>query len=141
MISLFLDSNIWLRLYLEDQKEQYQSVLKLFQYIESGEIRPYTSTIVVLEVNFVLKSYYHLPTQKTLQYLNNIRSTKNISIIEETDLDKALIYYKKYGIKFTDCIIASQIRKGLELCTYDRDFIKIKEVKSCPPDVIIKAIE
>lgn len=37
-------------------------------------------------------------------------------------------YYKKYKIKFTDCLIASQLPQDSTLVTFDADFNKISEI-------------
>src|SRR3989338_11091753 len=125
MKSIFLDSNIWLRLFLKDQENQYTQVSNLFKLIEESHLRPYTSTVVFLEVNFVLTSFYSLTKEKALFYLNKIREVRNITIIENENLDNALKYYRHYKIKFTDCLIAAQIPKGLTLVSFDKDFKKI----------------
>jgi predicted nucleic acid-binding protein len=137
MISLFFDSNIWLRLFLQDDKEHYESVKKLISYTNDGFFRPYSSSIVFLEVNYVLRSFYKLSYEKTLLYLAKIKGTRNITIIDSTDINRALAYYQEYKIKFTDCLIASQIRKDITLVTFDLEFKKIKEIVSQTPKEVL----
>lgn len=139
MTNLFFDSNIWLRLFLRDNTDQYNSILKLFSYTDKGSFRPYTSTVVFLEVNYVLRSFYKLHHAKTLLYLFLMKETRNITIIDNTDIDLALKYYSNYKIKFIDCLIASQLRKDITLVTFDLEFKKLKEITSKIPGEILSA--
>lgn len=141
MTNIFLDSNIWLRLFLRDQEEQYQSCYKLLTEINEGYLQPYTSTVVFLEVNYVLRSFYKLTHERTLLYLFKIKETRNITVYEETDLEKALSYYKNFKLKFTDCLIASQLKKDITLLTFDTEFKKLKGVNSQTPAEFLKSLK
>ena len=139
MTSIFLDSNIWLRLFLRDEENQYQSCHNLLTQINEGYLQPSTSTIVFLEVNYVLRSFYKLTHEKTLLYLSNIKETRNITVYEETDLNRALAYYKDFKLKFTDCLIASQLKKGITLLTFDNEFRKLKDINSQTPSEFLRS--
>ncbi|OGG18891.1 hypothetical protein A3D78_00030 [Candidatus Gottesmanbacteria bacterium RIFCSPHIGHO2_02_FULL_39_14] len=69
-----------------------------------------------------------------------IKEVRNITIIENEDLDKALKYYRDYKIKFTDFLIVSQIPEGLTLVSFDQDSKKIKEVNCKSPAEILISI-
>lgn len=140
MTSIFLDSNIWLRLFLRDQESQYKDCFDLITQINEGSFQSYTSTIVFLEVNYVLRSYYKLTHEKTLLYLSKIRETRNITVYDETYLNQALSYYKEFRLKFTDCLIASQLKKGSTLITFDNEFKKIKAINSQTPAEFLKSL-
>lgn len=133
MTKLFLDTNLWLRFFLVDHKEQYALIQKLLSLVEEGLFRPYASSLVFLEISFVLKGVYHLPINKILRYFSKIKEVRNITILEKSDLDKAIFYYQKYQIKFSDSLIASQLTKNMTLCTYNQDFKKIKDLTSLTP--------
>lgn len=133
MIKIFLDSNIFLRVFLKDNQKHYNQATQILTLVKEGNIQPYTSTIVFLEVNYVLRSFYKLSMVQTILYLNSIKSLRNITILETTDLEKSLEFYKTYKIKFSDCLIASQIRKDIILVSFDEELRKIKEVNSQTP--------
>lgn len=132
MRKVFLDSNIWLRFFVQDNA-QFDSVQKLLSAIESGQYLPYTSAIVLLEITYVLKTAYKQSKNKVDEYLKSICATRNITIIDKTSKKAALRTLEENGIKFSDCLIASQIPKGEILVTFDRDFDKIKNVSSKTP--------
>ncbi len=127
MTKIFLDSNIWLRYFLKDNN-QFESVEKLLNSIEEGKYLPYTSSIVLMEIAFVLSRLYKKLNKEIITCLEAILETRNITILEETDSKIAFSYYKELGIKFSDCLIASQIPKDMIFITYDSDFPKIKSL-------------
>lgn len=138
MTKLFLDTNIFLRFFLRDNENQYQNVRKLFTKIEEGAFKPYTSSIVLLELNYVVRSIYKLSIDEVLNYIDAVKKMRGMTIIEKTDSDNAINFYKKYKIKLGDCFIASQIPEEAMLLSYDADFQKVKEIKSLTPDEILQ---
>lgn len=132
-MKVFLDTNIWLRFLTADNETLYQKCLSLFENIERGRIKPYTSTIVLLEIHFVLAKIYQISKENILKDLSVILKTRNLTLIEKTNFPKALHYYQKYQVKLADCLIASQLPKTTTLCTFDQEFKKIKEIKIATP--------
>lgn len=132
MTKIFLDSNIWIRYFLHDNS-QFEEVEKLIVAIEEGKFSPYTSAIVLLEICFVLQSYYKYPKSNLEPYLEAVLKLRSLTTIEKTNTDKALSYFHEHNIKFSDCLIASQIPKDMILVTFDKEFDKIKAVSSKAP--------
>ena len=141
MKNIFIDSNVWLRLFLADQKDRFPQVVGLIESCQSGLLRPYTSSIVFLEVHYVLRSFYKLNQIKTRTYLEQMRSTRDITVIETTDIDLSLSYYRKYSVKFSDCLIASQLRKDIILATFDREMGEIKEITTNTPGDVLSSLK
>lgn len=140
MRKLFLDTNIFLRFFLRDNESQYQNVCELFSKIEEGEFKPYTSSIVFLELNYVARNIYKLPIDEVLDYIEAVRKMRGMTVVEKTDAKGAISLYRKYKIKLGDCFIALQLPKGAILLTYDEDFKKIKEIQFQTPDEILKEV-
>ena len=140
MKKLFLDTNIFLRFFLRDNENQYRDVCRLFAKIEEGNFKPYTSSIVFLELNYVVRNIYKLPIEEVLDYIRAVKEIRGMTVISKTSTDKAINLYKKYKIKLGDCFIASQLPDEAVLVSYDRDFKKIKEIKSQTPDEIFKEL-
>lgn len=138
MKKLFLDTNIILRFFLRDNESQYQDVCRLFTKIEEGRFKPYISSIVLLELNYVVRNVYKLPIDESLDYIEAVKKMRGMTVIEKTDADHAINFYRKYKIKLGDCFIASQLPKEAMLITYDGDFKKIKEILSQTPDEILQ---
>jgi len=138
MKKLFLDTNIFLRFFLRDNESQYQNVRRLIAKIEEGTFKPYTSSIVFLELNYVARNIYKLSINEVLDYIGAIKKMRGMTVIEKTDTDKAVNLYRKYKIKLGDCFIAAQLAKGAMLITYDEDFKKVEEISSQTPDAIFQ---
>jgi len=140
MRKLFLDTNIFLRFFLRDNESQYQNVYNLFAKIEEGKFKPYTSSIVFLELNYVVRNIYKLSIAEILDYIDAVKKMRGMTIIEKTDVDRAINLYRKYKIKFGDCFIAAQIPKGAMLASYDEDFKKIKEIQIQTPEELLQEV-
>lgn len=130
---LFLDTNVWLRYLLADNKNQFEDCQKLLTLNEQGKFRLYTSTICLMEIAYTLNSFYKIKRGEIISDLKNILAVRNLTLIEKTNFTEALNFFQKYQIKLTDCLIASQLPKSIALCTYDHDFKKIKNLHSLTP--------
>lgn len=133
---IFLDTNFLLRYFLKDNQEQFEVCKDLILQIEEGEFKVYTSSIVFLEINYVLKSVYRLPFSDIIDILDSIFSLRRITIIDKTNIKMALQFYKKYKIKFSDCLIASQMPKNTILVSFDEELSKIKDIVVKKPQEI-----
>jgi predicted nucleic acid-binding protein len=134
---LFLDSNIWLRFFLKDN-EQYPEVVEFLKYINDNQVRAYTSAIVLMEISYILTKRYHRPITKVHQCLDMIVTTPHLGVIEFTNYQAALELYQTTKIKLGDCFIATQLPEDATLVTYDKDFNKIKNLKTITPGQFLK---
>lgn len=139
MKKLFLDTNIWLRFFLRDN-EQAKDCSELLNHVELGNLTPYISSIILLEINYVLTFTYKYPGSKSYKYLEGILKTRGLTVIEKTNSANAMKNYKSHKIKFTDCLIASQIPKDMVLITYDQEFKKIPGLSVQTPAQILEKI-
>lgn len=135
-MKIFLDTNFLLRVFLQDNQLQFESCKNLISQIEEGKFSVYTSSIVFLEISYVLKSVYKLPYQAIIDILDSVLEIRGIIIIEKTNTKLAFEFYKKYKMKFTDCLIASQLPKGIILVSFDEELSKIKEIVVKKPNQI-----
>lgn len=140
MTKIFFDTNLWIRYILMDNKEQFTLVKSILDLNEKGTIKLYTSSIIFLEINYVLKKVYRFKFEEILEVMQSIKNTREITIIEDSDIDRALSYYKLYKTKFSDCLIASQLPKDIKLITFDTEFKKLKEVNSQTPAEFLKSL-
>lgn len=136
MTKVFIDSNIFIRYLTQDDPKKASDCIRLFEMIEQGQLRPYTSNIVILEIQFVLIKQYKFLKAGVIEDIRTLLSLRNLTLIEKTDTKAALLLYKKYNIKFGDCLIATQIPKGVKLVSYDKEFQKIGIATSTPKDFI-----
>ena len=132
-MKIFIDTNVFLRFLLKDDHNSYEEVVKLFELVEEGKIKPYTSNIVILEIIYVLVKTLKISRTEVLRDIQDLFSMRGLIILEKTNTKEALKIFKQTGVKFADCLIATQIKSGTQLCTYDKEFFKIRSVKLCKP--------
>lgn len=136
MTRVLLDTNIWLRLFTLEPSSQFESCKKLFTRIEIGNFHPYISNIILLELAYTLKTFYKLKPNMVVRYLETVLQTRNLTIIEKTNSKQAYELHKKTKIKFSDCLIATQVKPGLTIITYDQDFVKLLPQQTKKPEVL-----
>jgi len=130
---VFIDTSVFIRFLTQDNQQKFEQCAKFFELIEQGKLRPYTSNIVILEIQFVLTRLYSFPKDKVLSDINKLLSLRNLILVERTDSHKALTIYKKYNVKYPDCLIVTQIPAGSKLVSYDNDFVKISTLALSTP--------
>ncbi|OGM18364.1 hypothetical protein A2686_04380 [Candidatus Woesebacteria bacterium RIFCSPHIGHO2_01_FULL_38_10] len=140
MKKIFLDTNIFLRVLVSDNKQAEESAV-LLRKIESGRLIPYTSTIVLLETAFTLRSYYKIKNTQIIKDVEKILKLRNLTIIEKTDFRKSLEIHKKTKVKLPDCLIATQIPANTVLVTYDREFQKIPALLVKTPKEVLENLK
>jgi len=136
MKKLFIDTNIWLRFLLQDN-DQAKACQNLIELIETGKFRVYASSIVMLELNYVLSSSYKIKPSQVVKDIKAILKTRNLVLIEETDFGKALNWHEKFKVKLADCLIGSQLPKGMILVSYDKDFKKLPVNLTTPENLLV----
>ncbi|MFZ5932537.1 MAG: PIN domain-containing protein [Patescibacteria group bacterium] len=137
----FIDSNIFLRVIVEEDKKSFLECKNLFQAIEDRKLRWFSSNIVLAEVVWVLASFYKLKKEKILAGLAGIRNLRGFNLVDKFQFDLALRLYSKSQVKFVDCLIASvpQISaKAWTVVSYDKDFDKLGVSRVEPDEVLRK---
>lgn len=136
MAKIFIETSVFMRFLTSDDAQKFQDCVSLFEKVEEGKIRPYTSNIVILEILFLLTKLYKFPKVKVLSDIGKILNLRNLTLIEKTDTKMALNLFHKFNIKYADCLIAGQIPKATILLTYDEDFKKLKSLKIANPSEV-----
>jgi len=138
----FLDSNIFLRPIVKDDPEKVRDCERLFEKIERGVIKAFTSNLILAEIIWVGNSFYKIKKEDLIEMIRGILDLKNLKIIDNFDSRKAIGFYEKYPVKFIDALIASNpkiFKKEITIISYDKDFDKLN-VKRKEPKEILKRI-
>ena len=138
-MNYFIDSNIFLRVIVEEDKKSFSECRDLLQKIEDRKFRGFSSNIVMAEIVWVLSSFYKLKKEKILVGLSGIRNLKGLNLVDKFRFDLALRLYSRFQAKFIDSLIASipEISsKTWQVVSYDRDFDKLG-VSRVEPDKIL----
>ena len=135
----FVDTNIFLRSLVKENEKLYQESLKFLKLISSRKIRAYISTPVIMEINFVLSSFYKFGKEKITGALESIINFPSLKIIDDFDHNTALDLYINHNVKFIDCLFASsRLIQQNQACivSFDEDFKKLP-LKSCQPKELV----
>ena len=117
-----IDTNFILRYLLADNQEQYQIAKTFFQNVKSGKIRAYLEQAVIMEVIFVLSSYYKVPRDRIVNVLNNFLRYKGLVINEKEIIIKALEIYITTKLHIVDSLLAAKsIVSNLNIMTFDNE--------------------
>lgn len=134
---LLLDTNIFLRHWLADDEVQAEHCSRLLAAVEAGKYKAVVPPIVFAEIAWVLQSFYRLDKSSVLAHLESITQTRNINTKTDSDILQALSYYQQYNVKWTDCLILSCLSEGMVLCSYDKEFDRIKTSKRVSPGELV----
>ena len=131
---IFLDTNIWLRIILQDTK-QAPYCIKLMTLIEDGQYSVVASTIVLLEIHFVLQRLFKYTPEEIASIFTGILKIRGLQLIEKTRFELAMKNYALHP-KLADCLIASQIPENTLFVSYDHDFDKLA-LKRYTPEMLL----
>ncbi len=135
----FIDTNIFARLIIEDDKKSYHECDSFFEQVRLGKFVAITSTLILAEVGWLLKSYYRLSKIKIVESLKGIGSLSGLKIMGEPNWSEAISLYQNFSVKLTDAMIASIPKvasKEWTVISYDLDFKKLPVKWLLPGDVI-----
>lgn len=143
---LFFDTNIWLRYIIGDNNEHLNTVKNLIELNEAGRLQVSTSTFVLSEFIYVQQSFYSVTKSEIINNLNDIQSMRNLKIIDVTNFSAALTTYQTSlakWLKWSDCVIATQVLPSYTLCSFDERLAKIigADRFTLPDKALSKAIK
>lgn len=134
---ILVDTNVWLRYVLKDDAGQFSVAAKLVAAIEAGKYLPYVPANVFLEIYFLLSRYYQKTPSEINKFFDYLLQLRNLTIIDKTNFVQALSWHRTYKIKLPDCLVASSLPQNCRLVTWDKDFTKIKDIKTITPNKLI----
>lgn len=135
----FVDSNIFLRIIVREDKKSFSDCSAFLKDVETGKIRVFTSNIILAEVVWVLNSFYGLDKKRIVKALNGINAIKSLKLVDDFDFDCALNFYSKFGVKYIDSLIASIpgiFSKKWTVVSYDKDFDRLSVLRKEPGEVV-----
>jgi len=97
---VFLDTNVFIYLYSEDEPEKQSIALGIF-----GSAQCVTSTQVLNEFCSVCLRKLGMPSSEVLLSIKEIVENCEISYIDTATIQNALLLHNKYGYAYYDCLI------------------------------------
>lgn len=133
----FVDTNIFLRYFTQDQHAQAQKCFELFQRVKRKEIQLTTSEAVLAEVVYVLTSprVYNQPRTNIRTLLMPMLNLTNLKIPNRQVLIRALELYANSNLDFEDALsVAHMEKRELQtILSYDRHFDRVQGIQRKEP--------
>jgi len=110
-VVLGIDTNVLVRLLIEDDAEQTRRAQRLvLRAAERGET-VVVSLLVLIETEWVLRSRYELEREAVHRSLRSLLETRELEFEDEAAVEEALFNYLEGPSGFGDCLIASHNRR------------------------------
>lgn len=136
--SVFIDTNIFLRSLVKEDEKSFNDSFKFLRKISEGKIKAYTSTLVLMEINFVLSSFYKFKKETICQALKGILDLPYLKIVDFFNNRVALELYCESKSKFIDCLLFTLLenKQIKTIVSYDRDFDRLGAFRKIPQDFL-----
>lgn len=124
----FIDTNIFLRAFVHDLPKQSKECLKFLDKVSSGKYEAITSTLVLSEFAWTLRSYYHIEKEKVVLALQSLQGLHNLKMVDHQDMELGIELYASHSVKYIDALLASapEIQNGeWIIVSYDKDFDRL----------------
>ena len=131
----FVDTNIFLRFLLADHPQQSPACKKLFEKATKNQIELVTLPIVIVEISWVLLSFYKETKKEAVKKIKTILFWENLEILDRDILLSAVDLFEKNNLDFIDAYVASwlEAKKIKQVYSYDHDFDKLGNVSRIEP--------
>lgn len=115
-----LDTNVVVRFLVQDDEEQSALATSLFTSLTAKD-RGYLSTVVLVEVFWVLRRGYRIPSNDIAETLLALVSADEIRV-DEDEIVRAALRQARGGADFADALVALDgLRRGCEYtATFDK---------------------
>ncbi len=111
MKKVFIDSNVFLRLFIVDDEAQLKAAKHLIEEAAKGRLRLVIGPPVLFEVAWTLRSA-KLPRPQILQALRSIVTIPGVALIDADVVAAALELADTSGQEFSDAYIVASSRKA-----------------------------
>ena len=124
---LGIDTNVLVRYLVRDDQSQYERARRLIhREVSTGET-VLVSLLVLLEMEWVLRSRYVLAKPDIVAVFSSLLQTAELAFEDEPSVEHALYSWKNSLAEFSDCLIDARNRRlGCRAtATFDRKALKL----------------
>ena len=124
---LGIDTNVLVRYLVRDDQSQFERARRLIRReVNAGEPVP-VSLLVLLEMEWVLRSRYELAKPDIVAVLSSLLQTVELAFEDEPSVEHAIYSWKNSLAEFADCLIDARNRRlGCRAtATFDRKALKL----------------
>ena len=108
-MSIAVDTNVLIRLLIRDDEKQYAAARAVVNQASASGEPILILLMVVLEVEWVLRSRYKLDKASVAQAFTQLLESQDVHIESAATLEEALCVWAQHPrADFTDCLLASR---------------------------------
>ncbi len=135
-MKIFVDTNVFLRFLLADHPSQSPACRRLFEKAKEGKIKLFTHPVIILEIAWVLLSYYKESKKQVTDKLRLLLFFKEMEIPERQILLDAIALFEEENLDLTDAFMAVWLKskKSPQIYSFDRDFDHVEGLKRLTPE-------
>jgi predicted nucleic-acid-binding protein len=124
---LGVDTNILVRYLAGDDRSQYERARRLIHHEEEIGEPVLVSLLVLLEMEWVLRSRYELAKPDIAAAFSSLLQTVEVVFEDEPSVEHAIFMWKDSAAEFADCLINARHRRSgcRATATFDRKALKL----------------
>jgi len=104
---VFVDANVFLRFFTQDDDGQHEKAQALFTSAESGKIELVSGPPVLFELAWTLRSAYAVSPGRILDILDSVVAFPSLSLSDQSTVLLAISMARESGVEFADAYIAA----------------------------------
>ena len=131
----FLDTNILMRYFTNDDPVKAQAALALMDRVERGDERVVTTPLVIFEAVFLLQRSYKLPKDRVREMIGDLLALRHLQLAEKRLCRVALDLYVVKNISYADAYNAVWMQEhGVkEVYSWDTEFDRVPALTRLEP--------
>ena len=124
---LGIDTNVLVRYLVADDRSHYERARRLIHREENIGEPVLVSLLVLLEMEWVLRSRYGLTKSEIVAALSSLLQTAEVVFEDEPSVEHAIYMWKDSAGEFADCLINARNRRSgyRATATFDRTALKL----------------
>lgn len=123
----FADTNIFLRFLLKDNPKFSKKARSYFTLAKKGRIRIIVLSVVILEIEYVLRKVYSLSRQEIAKKISSLVKSIYFEIEDRSLWLDVLAVYSKAKLDLVDIFLFEKAKANdAEVLSFDKDLIKLK---------------
>jgi len=127
MTKYIVDTNVFLRFLLKDNKKYFNQAQKYFIQAKEHKITLILLPSIVFEIDYVLKGVYSLSRKESANILSSLVKSPDLEVKERKILIETTEKYKKVNIDLVDIYLSETAKQQkAKILSFDKDFKKIK---------------
>lgn len=128
MKRVFVDANVFLRFFTQDDQGQHARSVRLFEQAVEGGVSLVTGPLVLFEIAWTLRSAYGLKRDQVLDVLSRLLGMPGLELVDGKLVERAIALARTSRREFADAYVVESARAlGIDrIATFNgKDFSRL----------------